>query len=646
MGSLAEILTRGGASALAPQWPAALPRPLGRIARRGDPPSRRDEGERSRAPLEHPFAYLSAQGLAPPGAWLAAQVRARALGVGVDDALIAAGALDEAALAQGFARRWRLAYLDAPALDPQNGPGVFAAGVARLDGAAPSVVVAPRGVSGQALANALRRAPASQTGHVAVTPAPALRAAAYGALGPRLAREAAASLPEALSARRLAGTPAQAAALAVVAATAAMALAPQGLAGALATLLLGLVFLMAVVARLATTLAATEEPGDAPPLAERDLPRYAVVVALHREENVVADLVAALDRLDYPREKLRVTLAVEQDDAATRAALAGLVLPPHFEVAVVAPGAPRTKPRALNVALAAADAELLVVYDAEDRPQPDQLRKAAARFAVAPREVVCLQARLAIDNAQDNVLTRLFALDYAGLFEIANPGLAALDWPMLLGGTSNHFRVADLRAIGGWDAWNVTEDADLGLRLARSRLRVETLRSTTWEEAPVDLAAWEAQRRRWLKGWMQTAFVHSRAPRALLREIGLDRALALVATLGGGQLSALLSPLFALRVGLDMARGDFLRVETNLDVMVATVTLTLLALGPVCAILPPLLATRRAGLSGLARFAALLPLYHLMLSWSAWRAAVELARKPHRWTKTRHGVSAGRRTFA
>lgn len=646
MGSLAYILTSGGASAPAPQRPAALPRPLGRIARRGEAQGRRDDSERRRAPLEHPFAFLRTQGLVPPGAWLAAQTRAQALGVGLDDALIAAGALDETALAQGFARRWRLAYLDAPALDAENGPGVFAAGAARLDGAAPCVVVAPRGVAGEALTNALRRAPAAQTGHVAVTPAPALRAAAFGVLGARLAREAAASLPSLLSARRLLVTPAQAAALALLAATAALALVPVGLAGALATLALGLIFLTAVVARLAALLAAKEEPGDAPPLAERALPRYAVVVALHREENIVADLVAALDRLDYPREKLRVTLAVEQDDAATRAALAALVLPPHVEVAVVAPGAPRTKPRALNVALAAADAELLVIYDAEDRPEPDQLRKAAARFAVAPREVACLQARLAIDNAQDNALTRLYALDYAGLFEVTNPGLAALDWPMLLGGTSNHFRVADLRAIGGWDAWNVTEDADLGLRLARSRLRVETLRSTTWEEAPVGLAAWEAQRRRWLKGWMQTAFVHSRAPRALLREIGPDRALALVATLGGGLLSALLAPLFALRVGFDMARGAFLRVETDLDVMVATVTLTLLALGPVCAILPPLLATRRAGLGGLARFAAALPLYHLMASWSAWRAAVELARQPHRWAKTRHGVSAGRRTFA
>jgi hypothetical protein len=637
MGTLARELLRGDSRPRRePRRPEGLARPLGKVARR------EDAAERGREPLEPPFAFLAAQGLVAPGALLAAQARARALDVGVDDALIAAQAVDEATLARAFARRWRLPFLPDPRPDAANGPGVFAAGLASVEGEGPRFAVVPRGLRGQALLRALRRPGPPPDGRVAVAPADALRAAAFAALGPRLAREAATSLPDDLAARRLAIRPAQATVLLATAVTILLALAASGALRAAAMLALGFFFLLAVGARLASTLAARDEPPDAPPLAERDLPRYAVVVAMHREEDVVADLVAALARFDYPREKLRVSLVVEEDDAPTRAALAALHLPAHMEVVVVAPGRPRTKPRALNVALAACDAELLVIYDAEDRPQPDQLRKAAARFAAAPASLACLQARLAIDNARESLLTRLFALDYAGLFEIANPGLAALGWPMLLGGTSNHFRVSTLRALGGWDAWNVTEDADLGLRLARAGYGVETLRSVTWEEAPVTLSAWAPQRRRWLKGWMQTALVHTRDSRGLWRRLGPERALAILATLGGGLLGALFGPVFALRVALDAARGDLLRVDTPLDVAATAVSLTLIVFAPVCAIRPPALGARRARLPVLLRAAPLLPLYHLLVSWAAWRALIELARDPHRWAKTRHGVSRAR----
>ena len=580
MGTLARELMRGERGPRRePQRPAGLPPPLGRIARR------EDAAERGRDPLEPPFAFLAARGLVSPAALLAAQTRARDLCVGVDDALVASGAVDEAALARAFARRWRLPFVADPRLDAANGVGVFAAGLASLDGEGPRFAVAPRGLRAQALLRALRRPGPPPDGRVAVAPADALRAAAFAALGPSLAREAAATVTDDLSARRLAPRPAQTAGLGLAAAFALLALAPSGWPGSAATLAVGLVFLIAVVVRLTAALMARDEPPDAPPLAERDLPRYAVVVA---------------------------------------------------------PGRPRTKPRALNVALAACDAELFVIYDAEDRPQPDQLRKAAARFAAAPPRLACLQARLAIDNARESLLARLFALDYAGLFEVANPGLALCDWPMLLGGTSNHFRVAALRALGGWDAWNVTEDADLGLRLARAGYQVGTLRSTTWEEAPLDWANWAPQRRRWLKGWMQTALVHSRDPLDLWRRLGTQRALAVVGTLGGGLLSALLGPLFALRIAVDAARGDLLRVASALDLAATSVSLTLIVVAPLCAILPPVLGARRAGLRGLLRVAPLLPLYYLLVSWAAWRALVELARDPHRWSKTRHGVSRAR----
>ena len=183
-------------------------------------------------------------------------------------------------------------------------------------------------------------------------------------------------------------------------------------------------------------------------------------------------------------------------------ALIALRLPPRYEIVIAPPGAPRTKPRACNIALEAARGELLAVYDAEDEPAPDQLRKAAAGFAADP-SLDALQGRLKIANAGDNWLTFMFAVEYAALFELINPGLCALDLPIALGGSTNHFRTSALRRVGGWDAWNVTEDADLGLRLARFGARVGALDSDTWEEAPNELGNWFRQRVRWQKGWMR-----------------------------------------------------------------------------------------------------------------------------------------------
>jgi glycosyltransferase XagB len=208
-------------------------------------------------------------------------------------------------------------------------------------------------------------------------------------------------------------------------------------------------------------------------------------------------------RLRHNTAKLDIKLVIEHDDRATCRAIQALKLPAIYETVVAPKGWPRTKPRALNIALPQLRGELAVVYDAEDIPAPSQLREAAERFLRAPRKLACLQARLAIDNSEDSWLTRLFAIEYAMLFDVLNPGYAGLGLPVPLGGSSNHFRTEVLRDVCGWDAWNVTEDADLGLRLARFGYRVGILSSTTQEEAPARLDAWLKQRRRWSKGWMR-----------------------------------------------------------------------------------------------------------------------------------------------
>ena len=219
------------------------------------------------------------------------------------------------------------------------------------------------------------------------------------------------------------------------------------------------------------------------------LPVYTVAVPIFGEEAVLDQLIDALAAIDYPAAKLDIRILVEEIDWGLRRALAARELPPFMQVVIVPRGAPQTKPRALNVALAEARGELFTIFDAEDIPDPRQLRLAAARFLRSGADLVCLQAHLVIDNTEDGWLAGCFALEYAGLFDVLNPGLLQSGLPIMLGGTSNHFRTQALRRVGGWDPWNVTEDADIGFRLVRTGGYIADLPSRTLEEAPSKLRA-------------------------------------------------------------------------------------------------------------------------------------------------------------
>lgn len=262
-------------------------------------------------------------------------------------------------------------------------------------------------------------------------------------------------------------------------------------------------FVLIMLRGLATQRSPPPKPL-APLAGDGALPVYTVLVALYRERDIVAQLAGALLRLDWPHSRLDIKLVCEADDIETIGALHALKLPPHFEIVEVPDRAPRTKPKALNYALAGARGDYVVIYDAEDRPHPEQLREAHGHFAAAAEDVVCLQAPLVIGNARESWLSALFSLEYSGLFRRLLPFLGARRQPMPLGGTSNHFRMAVLREVGAWDPYNVTEDADLGMRLFRLGYRAETLTRYTVEDAPIDERVWLGQRSRWFKGWMQT----------------------------------------------------------------------------------------------------------------------------------------------
>jgi cellulose synthase/poly-beta-1,6-N-acetylglucosamine synthase-like glycosyltransferase len=256
--------------------------------------------------------------------------------------------------------------------------------------------------------------------------------------------------------------------------------------------MLWLIFSASVMLR---SMAAVANRAESHPqaLSDDELPNYTVVAALYRETSVIEDLIKAIDAFDYPKSKLDIKLVVEQRDVETLGRIVELRLPARYEVIVAPAGEPQTKPRALNIALSSARGEFVVVYDAEDIPAPEQLRLSASRFA-ADKNLDCLQARLTIRNHGESWLSKLFAVEYAMLFDVINPGLCALNLPIPLGGSSNHFRVGSLVGVGAWDEWNVTEDADLGIRLARFGYRVRALDSDTWEEAPYELGNWFRQR--------------------------------------------------------------------------------------------------------------------------------------------------------
>src|SRR5262249_16387500 len=229
-------------------------------------------------------------------------------------------------------------------------------------------------------------------------------------------------------------------------------------------------------------------------------PTYTILCPLYREANVVPDLMAALARLDYPVGALQIQLLIEADDPDTLAAALAAPSAPHIEIVLIPSSAPRTKPKALNVGLARARGAFVVVYDAEDRPHPQQLRMALKAFTDGDAQLACVQAPLLIDNAAASWISQQFAAEYAMQFLEVLPMLARFRLPLPLGGTSNHFRTAALRACGGWDPNNVTEDADLGYRLARDNWRIDVIAPPTYEEAPIRLGPWLNQRARWIKG--------------------------------------------------------------------------------------------------------------------------------------------------
>jgi cellulose synthase/poly-beta-1,6-N-acetylglucosamine synthase-like glycosyltransferase len=367
-----------------------------------------------------------------------------------------------------------------------------------------------------------------------------------------------------------------------------------------------------------------------------DMPVYSVLVALYDEAEIVPDLLKALDAIVWPRSKLEIKLVCEADDAATLAALRALPLPPHIEVIETPVGGPRTKPKALSYALPVVSGEFVVLYDAEDRLHPLQLVQAWQRFSQSGEDLACLQAPLEIANRHTSMIARMFFFEYAALFRGLLPWLARRRLILPLGGTSNHFRRSALEHLGGWDPHNVTEDADLGLRLARFGYRTEIISCPTYEDAPEDFSTWLPQRTRWFKGWSQTWLVHMRQPFRLAKDLGPLSFVLTQVLFAGMVVSAIFHPFLvatALLIVLKLALGGSLSVWQSGLLPIDIVNI-------VCGYLSFLLLGWQT-LEGKERrsfwkIVVFTPVYWMMMSLAAWRSLIQLWSRPHHWEKTPH----------
>lgn len=591
---------------------------------------------------------LEAGALAPADLLRALAIAARGEAA-LPDILRAHGMVDEAALARGLAAQWGTGVVDPCAAPPD-----------------------PRLIDRLGAETCLRTGllPWRRAGDVTIVLAARpeaferRRAELEAALGPvalavapdgALTRAVLEARPEALNARAEALVPAaesarawDAARLRRLAAAAAAGLVLSALLAAESLLialtawavlsLLAVTGLRAAAAVLRLTAPPAPPPGAAePPPAELlRLPVISILVPLHREPDIAPRLVARLGRLDYPRELLDVLLVVEEEDLATRRALETAGLPPWMRIFRVPAGGLKTKPRALNHALLAARGSIIGVYDAEDAPEPDQLRRVVRGFAARGPAVVCLQGVLDYYNPRTNWIARCFTIEYATWFRILLPGLARMGMPVPLGGTTLFFRREALERLGCWDAHNVTEDADLGIRLARRGLRTEMLDSVTGEEANCRVLPWVRQRSRWLKGFAMTWAVHMRDPRRLWRELGPAGFAGFQILFLGGVSQYLLAPLllslWLLAVGLPHPLAGILppaALAALIAAMVAAEAVNL-AVG--------LLAVSGPRHRHLMPWVPSLPLYFPLGTLAAWKALWEMAVRPFYWDKTAHGL--------
>jgi hypothetical protein len=371
----------------------------------------------------------------------------------------------------------------------------------------------------------------------------------------------------------------------------------------------------------------------------KEYPVYTVLVPLFKEpEQVLKNIINAINNLDYPKNKLDVIFLFEENDHKTINIAKSLRPPSNWRFFYVPNGTPITKPKACNYGLYFARGKYLVIYDAEDIPESDQLKKALIAFQNSSDEYGCFQAYLNYYNRNENFLTKMFTLEYSYWFDYMLNGLYKFKLPIPLGGTSNHFRVDILKKISGWDSFNVTEDADLGIRTAAENKKVGVINSTTYEEANNSFGNWIRQRSRWIKGYMQTSLVYNRHPIKLIKTLGFWKWFSFQMLITGTPFTFLVNPIMWITFLFWVIAHTFVVFPVIPGPVILMGTISLIA-GNLIMIFLNMSAAFSRRYYNLIPYSLLNPIYWIFHSVAAYKALFQLIFKPFYWEKTNHGIT-------
>jgi cellulose synthase/poly-beta-1,6-N-acetylglucosamine synthase-like glycosyltransferase len=373
-------------------------------------------------------------------------------------------------------------------------------------------------------------------------------------------------------------------------------------------------------------------------ISERKLPIYTILCPLYKEAHIIPQFVKSIKKLSWPKSKLDVMLLLEEDDKESISKIKKMNLPKYIRVVVVPDSQPKTKPKACNYGLSYAKGEYLVVYDAEDMPEAFQLKKAFLAFQKIKRDIVCLQAKLNYYNPNQNLLTRFFTAEYSLWFDVILTGLQSINTSIPLGGTSNHFRTKDIIKLQGWDPFNVTEDADLGIRLFKDGYKTAIINSTTFEEANSKWGNWLRQRSRWIKGYMQTYLVHVRDSFKFAKNKGKHYPIFHL-IIGGKIAFILINPILWVATISYFALYGFVgpTIEKLYPGIIFYMAVFSLVFGNFLFMYYYMIGIMKRQQYSLVKYTFLVPFYWLMISLAGFVALYQLVFKPFYWEKTVHG---------
>lgn len=369
-------------------------------------------------------------------------------------------------------------------------------------------------------------------------------------------------------------------------------------------------------------------------------PMYTILCPLYKEWVVIPQFIDSMKKLAYPSNKLQIMLLLEEDDTESVTKIREYSLPSNFSVVVIPHSKPKTKPKACNYGLLQATGEYVVIYDAEDVPDPLQLKKAVIAFENSDDRVKCVQAKLNFYNPHQNLISRIFTAEYSLWFELVLTGLQSIHAPIPLGGTSNHFRKNDLIELGGWDSFNVTEDCDLGMRLVKKGYRTAIIESLTLEEANSNALNWFEQRTRWIKGYMQTYLLHMRRPQEFIQDWKEPHVITFQLVVGGKVLSMFINPLmWGITIAYFLFRAHIgVFIESLFPTPILLMGLISIFLGNFLYLYYYIIGCIKHGHYDLVKYAIFVPFYWLAMSVAAWVAFYRLIVSPHYWSKTKHGL--------